>query len=245
VPLNAVIGYSEMIQEEFEFLRDSNEPGAEVVTAFIPDLQRIRTAGKHLLALINDILDLSKIESGKMTVHVEMFDVPELLDDIESTIRPLAEANRNAVVVEAAEGLRFMRSDLTKVRQILLNLLSNASKFTSDGSILLRVDRDAAEQYIFSVADTGLGMSPEQLENIFDSFAQADSSTTREYGGTGLGLAISSRFCELLGGDIGVESTPGEGTVFTARLAADLQGGGFPKVPGSADKEAKQTEIAI
>ncbi|QDG51265.1 response regulator [Persicimonas caeni] len=224
-PLNAVIGYSEMIKEEIEFMEEDEVEGVEQVTGFVPDLERIRTAGKHLLALINDILDLSKIEAGKMTTHVELFDVAELLDDIGGTIRPLANKNDNTLTIEVADELRYMRSDTTKVRQILFNLLSNACKFTTGGSVVLRAARGAdGTQVEFTVEDTGVGMSPEQLDKVFEAFTQADSSTTREFGGTGLGLTITSHFCSLLGGSIAVESTPGEGSTFTVKLSADLDG---------------------
>ncbi len=247
-PLNAVIGYSEMIQEEFEFMRDNQEPGAEVVSAFIPDLGRIRTAGKHLLGLINDMLDLSKIESGKVTLHVELFDVAGLLENVEDTIRPLAEKNENTLDIQTGEGLRYMRSDFTKLRQILLNLLSNACKFTSGGSVILRADsNDSGDQVVFTIEDTGIGMSPDQLEHVFEAFTQADSSTTREFGGTGLGLTISSRFCEFLDGEIDVDSTPGEGTTFTVRVAADLDDEAAPEASSSdtrldvPDSQAKKS----
>ncbi len=218
-PLNAVIGYSEMIIEEIEFM----EADADVVSEFLPDLTRIRTAGKHLLAIINDILDLSKIEAGRMTTHVESFEVPALLDDIAATLRPVAEKNDNTLQVDVDDGLVTMRSDMTKVRQILFNLLSNACKFTRGGTVALRARLDrAADEVVFDVEDTGVGMSPEQLDKIFEAFVQADSSTTREFGGTGLGLTITSHFCVMLGGEISVESTAGEGSTFTVRLAARL-----------------------
>ncbi|MFW5966592.1 MAG: response regulator [Persicimonas sp.] len=247
-PLNAVIGYSEMIKEEIELMADDGVEGAESIAQFIPDLDRIRTAGSHLLALINDVLDLSKIEAGKMTVHVEMFDVAELLDDIQSTIAPLAEKNDNTLHMEVSDELRYMNSDATKVRQILFNLLSNACKFTSDGTVTLRVRPDETyEQIVCEIEDTGVGMSPEQLDKVFEAFTQADSSTTREFGGTGLGLTITSHFCELLDGDIDVESTEGEGSTFTVRLATNLSSEQMPEekltravdqapVPADADR---------
>ncbi|MFP4600780.1 MAG: response regulator [Persicimonas sp.] len=224
-PLNAVIGYSEMIMEEIQFVQEADEPGAEIVAEFVPDLTRIRTAGKHLLSIINDILDLSKIEAGKMTTHVELFDVRELLDDIVGTIRPLADKNGNDLQLTLGDEVRFMRSDMTKVRQILFNLLSNACKFTENGQVELRAELDLqTERLVFQIVDDGIGMTEEQLETIFEAFTQADSSTTREFGGTGLGLTITSHFCALLGGDVDVESAPGEGTTFMVRLAADLEG---------------------
>ncbi len=222
-PLNAVIGYSEMLMEEIGFVRQADESGAEIVGQFVPDLTRIRTAGKHLLSIINDILDLSKIEAGKMQLHVELFDVRELLDDIAGTVRPLADKNDNTLRIDVGEEVRFMRSDATKVRQILFNLLSNACKFTEAGSVEIGASLDADnEQVVFEVRDTGIGMSDDQLDQVFEAFTQADASTTRKFGGTGLGLTITSYFCALLGGEITVESAPNEGTEFTVRLAVEL-----------------------
>ena len=223
-PLNAVIGYSEMIIEEIDFMQVDDIDGAETAAEFLPDLTRIRTAGTHLLALINDILDLSKIEAGKMNVHVEMFEVSELVEDIRATVVPLADKNNNTLHVEVSDELGYMNSDATKMRQILFNLLSNACKFTSNGSITMSVRPDETySQVICQVEDTGVGMSQEQLDKIFEAFTQADSSTTREFGGTGLGLTITRHFCELLGGTIEADATPGEGSTFTVRLATNLQ----------------------
>lgn len=222
-PLNAVIGYSEMIKEEIEIMEDEGVENVERVTEFLPDLTRIRTAGKHLLALINDILDLSKIEAGKMNLHVEMFDVGEVIEDIRATVAPLASKSNNTLNVEVSDELGYMNSDATKMRQILFNLLSNACKFTADGTITMRVNPDDTyEQVVFEIEDTGVGMSSEQLNKIFEAFTQADSSTTREFGGTGLGLTITRHFCALLGGDIEVESTRGEGSLFRVHLATNL-----------------------
>ncbi len=214
-PLNAIIGYSEMLAEEAEDAGRDND---------LADLQKIRSAGKHLLALINDVLDLSKIEAGKMEVHLETFDVPAMLQDVVSTIAPLVEKNGNRLEVRCTEGLGTLRADLTKVRQALFNLLSNACKFTSGGVITLAVGRerlDGADWLRFGVADTGIGISPEQLKKLFQAFSQADASTSKKYGGTGLGLIISRRFCQMMGGDITVESTPGQGSTFTIRLPID------------------------
>ncbi len=211
-PLNAIIGYTEMLREEAE------EVGQE---DFIPDLVKIHSAGKHLLGLINDILDLSKIEAGKMTVHAELFDVAGVVRDVASTVQPLFDKNGNTLVVETGDGLGDMSSDVTRVRQVLLNLLSNASKFTSAGRVHMRVgkfERDGAEWVRFAVQDSGIGMTPEQLGKLFQPFSQADSSTTRKYGGTGLGLAISRRFCHMMGGDIAVTSEIGKGSTFTVEL---------------------------
>ncbi|MDH4043771.1 MAG: GAF domain-containing protein [Gemmatimonadota bacterium] len=215
-PLNAIIGYAEMLQEE---VADLGQP------SFGADLKKIQTAGRHLLALINNVLDLSKIEAGKMDLYVEAFDVAPVLDDVAATARALALKNGNEIVIRATADLGTMRSDLTKLRQILLNLLSNACKFTERGTITLSGEREPgadgrAAAVILRVADTGIGMTDEQMGRLFEAFAQAEAATTSKYGGTGLGLAISRRFCHLMGGDIQVESTPEVGTTFTVRLPA-------------------------
>jgi PAS domain S-box-containing protein len=213
-PLNAIIGYSEMLQEE------ATDVGQE---DFIPDLQQIYAAAKHLLMLINDILDLSRIEAGKMDLHLEPFDIALLVQEVVTTTSPLAEANRNALPVRCAHDLGTMHADLSKVRRVLLNLLSNACKFTEQGTITLEVAREMADGVVwirFRVSDTGIGMSPGQIEKLFQAFVQADASTTRKYGGTGLGLAISQRFCQMMGGAIAVQSTLGVGSTCTVRLPA-------------------------
>ncbi len=208
---------------------DDGVAGAQAALEFVPDLDRIRTAGAHLLALINDILDLSKIEAGKMNMHVEMFDVAELVEDIRTTITPLALKNNNTLNVEVSDELRYMNSDATKVRQILFNLLSNACKFTKDGTIALRVMPDETyDQVVCEITDTGVGMNSEQLDKIFEAFTQADSSTTRKFGGTGLGLTITKHYCSLLDGNIDVASTPGEGSSFTVRLATNVHANDEP-----------------
>ncbi len=207
-PMNAIIGYSEMLLEETED-RGLNE--------LSPDLQKIRSAGKHLLSLINDVLDLSKIEAGKMTLYLEEFDVPSVTADVVATIRPLVEKNGNRIEVDCDPGAGRIHADLTKLRQTLFNLLSNAAKFTENGLITLAV-RKHHNRIHFAVSDTGIGMTPEQLARLFQAFTQADDSTTRKYGGTGLGLVISRKFCQMMGGDIRVESTPGRGTTFTVDL---------------------------
>jgi signal transduction histidine kinase/CheY-like chemotaxis protein len=215
-PLNAIIGYSEMLQEEAEDLGQEE---------FTPDLQKINAAGKHLLTLLNDILDLSKIEAGKMELYVETFDLATMLRDVESTIQLLAEKNANALVVQRSDHLGDMRADLTKVRQNLFNLLSNACKFTQRGTISLDVTRevvDGLEWVTFRVTDTGIGMTPEQTARLFQPFTQADASTTRQYGGTGLGLAITKHFCQMMGGDIAVESELGKGSTFCITLPATV-----------------------
>ena len=234
-PLNAVIGYSEMILEELELTGDENPAVREVVAPFVPDLNHIRGAGKHLLAVINDILDLSKIEAGKMTTHLELFDLAALLRDVTATVLPLARKNGNQVTLNMDEdAIRFVRTDPTKVRQIAFNLLSNACKFTHSGTVTVDVRPDEENKHIvLAVRDTGVGMTAEQLASIFEAFTQADSSTTREFGGTGLGLTITRHFASLLGGTIEVESQIGQGTTFTVRLAMDLGSDDEAKPPYS------------
>jgi len=215
-PLNAIIGYSEMLWEEAQ---EIGEP------AFAADLEKISKSGKHLLTLINDILDISKIEAGKMDVYLETCELESLLQDVLATVKPLAENNGNRLETEWENGI--MTTDVTKLRQVLLNLLSNAAKFTRDGSIRIeafRMDREARPGYLFRVTDSGIGMTDEQVGKLFQPFSQADSSTTRKYGGTGLGLAITHRFCELLGGDITVQSRPGEGSAFSCWLPVSSEG---------------------
>jgi signal transduction histidine kinase/CheY-like chemotaxis protein len=212
-PLNAIIGYSEMLVEEAE---DAGE------TALVPDLQKIHTAGKHLLGLINEVLDLSKIEAGKMEIYREAFDVGQMVESVAATIQPLADRKGNRLRVEATD-LGTMNSDVTKVRQMLFNFLSNAAKFTERGEIALIARRersDSGDRVIFEISDTGIGITPEQLSRLFQPFTQADPSTTRKYGGTGLGLTITRHFAEMLGGEIEVRSAPGEGTTFELRLPA-------------------------
>ena len=220
-PLNAIIGYSEMLIEEAE-----DQEQQEISH----DLKKIHRAGKHLLDLINDILDLSKIEAGKMDIHLEMLAITDLIDEVTSTVQPIVAKNGNTLSVSVADDIGVMHSDLTKIRQSLLNLLSNACKFTERGTIWLQVDRetvDSRDWITFRVRDTGIGMAPEHMEKLFQEFVQADTSTTRKYGGTGLGLAITRRFSRMLGGDVVVESTLGQGSTFTlglprhASLAAD------------------------
>ncbi len=225
-PLNAILGYSEMLQELAEDVDQLD---------FVPDLQKIHSAGRHLLTLINDVLDLSKIEAGKMELVVERFDVDNLVDEVATTIRPLINKNANQLEVNCADNVGTMNSDLTRIRQILLNLLSNASKFTEHGTIKLGVHRDGgaktgAEDVVFSVTDSGIGMTEEQMAKLFEAFSQAEASTSRRYGGTGLGLAISRRFCQMMGGDISVESKPGSGSTFTVRLPVEVDG----HAPGSS-----------
>ena len=216
-PLNAIIGYSEMLEEE------AQDNGQE---QFVADLEKIHGAGKHLLALINDILDLSKIEAGKMELYLETFDLKTMLDDVVATTRLLVQKKSNTLAVHIPPGLGTMRADLTKVRQALFNLLSNASKFTERGTITLTATRETnsdREWIVLQVKDTGIGMTREQLGRMFQAFSQADASTVRKYGGTGLGLAITRHFCRMMGGDVTVASEPGVGSTFTLRLPAEVR----------------------
>jgi PAS domain S-box-containing protein len=209
-PLNAVIGITEMLEEDAEDLGQDD---------FIEPLRRIRGAGNHLLHLINEILDLSKIEAGRLELHYEDFDVKALIDEIAMTAAPLADKNHNRLEIHCPDDIGQMRADMTRLRQVLLNLLSNACKFTENGEVSLKVTRDG-DELAFAVKDSGIGMSPDQMAKLFQEFSQADSSTTRKYGGTGLGLAISRRLCRLMGGDVTVDSTRGVGSTFAARLPA-------------------------
>jgi signal transduction histidine kinase/CheY-like chemotaxis protein len=216
-PLNAIIGYSEMLREE---VVNVDHPNLQ------SDLGKIYTAGKNLLALINDVLDLSKIEAGKMTLYLEDVKVYLLIDEVLSIIKPLAKKNNNTIEVDCPEGVGSIKVDIMKLRQSLLNLLSNAVKFTTGGKITLQVYRDMmdGEEWIrFMVKDTGIGLSEDQMGTLFDAFAQADMSTTRRYGGTGLGLTISQRFCRLMGGEITVESNLGKGSTFMISLPAAIK----------------------
>jgi signal transduction histidine kinase/DNA-binding response OmpR family regulator len=213
-PLNAIIGYSEMLQED---ALDNDD------AAPVDDLKKIESAGRHLLSLINDILDLSKIEAGKMEVFIEKVDIAPLVREAVSIVQPLAEKNGNVLELICPDDVGAFFSDETKVKQCLLNLLSNANKFTSNGKVSLTVTREADGSAGFRVADTGLGMSEEQLGRLFQAFTQADASTTKRFGGTGLGLAITKYFCTALGGNVSVESTPGVGSTFTIRLPNQAQ----------------------
>jgi signal transduction histidine kinase len=216
-PLNAIIGYSEMLQEE------ARELGQD---SFEADLQKINGAGKHLLELINGVLDLSKVEAGKMELYLETFSVRAMVDDVAPLIQPLAEKNGDQLDIHIAQNVGAMRSDLTKVRQSLFNLLSNACKFTERGTVSLTAARETApagDSVVFTVRDTGIGMTPEQMGRLFQEFSQADADTARKYGGTGLGLAISKRVVEEMGGEIAlVPNAPAPGT--TARVVLPLEG---------------------
>jgi len=214
-PLNGILGYTYLLKEE------AKELGQESMTT---DLGQIEVAGKHLLELINDILDLSKIEAGRIELHVEEFGIADLVRDVVTTVRPLVDKNGNTLEMRLADDLGTMRSDATRVRQALFNLLSNASKFTDAGTVgvdVTRLERAGADRVRFIVSDTGIGMSPEAMTHVFDEFAQADASTTRRYGGTGLGLTITRKVCRLMGGDVTVESVLGEGSSLTIDLPVD------------------------
>jgi len=211
-PLNAIIGYTEMMQEEAE------DNGHD---EYVPDLKKVHSSAKHLLALINDVLDLSKIEAGKMDLYIETVEVKPLIDDVVAVVAPLVDKKANRLSLNLGPNLGSIHADVTKVRQSLFNLLSNASKFTERGTITLDVYRiwhEGAEVFRFEVSDTGIGMNKEQLGRMFQAFTQADASTTRKFGGTGLGLAISRNFCQMMGGDITVESEEGKGTKFSIVL---------------------------
>jgi signal transduction histidine kinase/DNA-binding response OmpR family regulator len=216
-PLNAIIGYSEMLQEEAQ---------DQHADSFVLDLQKIHAAGKHLLELINAVLDLSKIEAGKMELYLESFEVAPILRDVAAVLDPLAQKNQNRLEVRCAPDVGAMRADVTKLRQALFNLLSNACKFTERGVVSLAVTRETSadgDAILFAVSDTGIGMTPAQMTRLFEEFAQADATTTRRYGGTGLGLALSRRLCRTMGGDITVASEAGRGSTFTIRLPAEVK----------------------
>jgi signal transduction histidine kinase len=216
-PLNAIIGYSEILQEE---AKDSGNSSS------IPDLEKIQSAGKQLLALINDVLDLSKIEAGKMDIFPETFSIRSVVDDVATTVKPMLARNSNALRVTCPEAIGTMYSDMVKVRQILLNLLSNGCKFTEQGTIALDVSSDEKPDgatIVFHVSDSGIGMTEAQMAKLFEAFSQAEASTTRHYGGTGLGLAITRRFCQMLHGDVVVSSERGKGSTFTVRIPRTIE----------------------
>ncbi len=218
-PLNAIIGYSELLAEDAQDRGD---------TAALGDLEKISAAGKHLLGLINEILDLSKIEAGKMEVYLERVDLQKATADVKTIVDPMIAKNGNRLVIECPAEIGSLKTDITKIKQCLINLLSNAAKFTKQGTILLRLSRDTddhgVEHVRFDVGDSGIGMTPEQLGRLFQAFTQADSSTTRNFGGTGLGLTITRHFVTMLGGTIDVVSEPGKGTTFSIVLP-DREGG--------------------
>jgi signal transduction histidine kinase/CheY-like chemotaxis protein len=222
-PMNAIIGYSEMLIEDAE--DEGNEEAAS-------DLRKIHGAGTHLLALINDVLDLAKVEAGKMEVHLETFSVPEMVEDVVATIGALMDKNANTLSVALDPGITQMRADITKVRQALFNLLSNAAKFTHEGQIRLSILRDDDPEpgwVRMAVTDTGIGIPENKIDHVFSEFSQADETTTRDYGGTGLGLPISRRFCQMMGGDLTVSSVAGAGSTFTIRLPLEVAEAGAPE----------------
>ena len=226
-PLNAIIGVTEMLREDAEALKQDLEP-----------LDRVLGAGRHLLALINDILDLSKIEAGRMELHLETFRLVPLIEDVAKTIEPMATKNGNRLLIDCSADLGTIHADQTRFRQALLNLASNANKFTEKGAVTITAQPqrlDNRDWIRIAVTDTGIGMTPEQMSKLFQEFSQASSSTASKYGGTGLGLAISRRFCQMMGGDIMVESELGRGSTFTIRLPRIVD---LPKevVPAKADK---------
>ncbi len=245
-PLNAILGYSEILQEEMA------ESGCEEL---VTDVQKVYAAGKHLLGLINDILDLSKIEAGKMDLHNETFGLTALIQEVVTTLDPLLKTKENQLTLECVEPLGNMYADLTKVRQMLFNLLSNAAKFTEAGVITLTVTRDSdkdTDWITFRVSDQGIGMTPEQLRKLFQPFTQADSSTSRKYGGTGLGLTITRRFAEMMGGTVTVDSQFGYGSTFVIRLPAYVITDSKPvltgenlSLPSSAKKTVGNTILVI
>jgi PAS domain S-box-containing protein len=242
-PLNAILGYSELIEEE---MRDRGDSG------WLPDVLRIRAAGKHLLSLINDILDISKIEAGKMLVHIEEFSVAGLIDEVVATSRPLIERNRNQFRCDIGAGVGSMRSDPLKIRQCLLNLLSNAGKFTTGGQVSFQVQRQLVNGrawVTFKVSDTGIGIASEHIGQLFREFYQVDASTTRRYEGTGLGLVITQRLCHMLGGEIRVHSQPGQGSVFTLELPAVHIEAGGPEIALEIDvlseKDVARARVSV
>ena len=228
-PLNAIIGYSEILQE------DAADGGEEQL---VPDLKKIEGAGRHLLGLINDILDLSKVEAGKMEVFIEEVDLPSFLEEVGAIIRPLVVKSGNTLELSVAKDIGSMRTDRTKVKQCLLNVLSNASKFTQNGKLTLAIERTDRAMVQMMISDTGIGMSAEQLGRIFQAFSQADASTTKKFGGTGLGLAITRHFCRLLGGDISVASRVGEGSTFTIVIPDEAAG---PRSEATIELSAEST----
>ena len=238
-PLNAIIGYSEMLAED---MSDDGE------TRYQGDIDRIHTAGKNLLELINEVLDLSKIEAGKMELYLEEFQLNNLVDEVVSTVQPLMEKNENSLVVNVAQEMPLVRLDHTKVRQILFNLISNASKFTLKGTITLTaailpaVD-DVGARIALKVSDTGIGLTDEQKAKLFKEFSQADSSTTRKYGGTGLGLAITKHFTEMMNGSIEIESVPNKGTTFTVILPQAIEISDGKAAPVNVQAEAMSAPV--
>ena len=233
-PLNAIIGYSELLIEAAEETEQD---------FFKDDLEKIQNAGEHLLELINNILDLSKVEAGKMELDVHEFSIIPLIENVINVTKPLAMKRSNELLVSYNDDIGTITSDETKIRQALLNLLSNACKFTENGTISFQISREL-DWIIFAVSDSGIGMTEEQTAKLFNDFTQVDSSTTRKYGGTGLGLSISKRFCVLIGGDITVSSQPDKGSQFTIRIPSFINVDGTPhatpeNAPQAQSKPAK------
>jgi len=212
-PLNAILGYSEMLMEEAE---------DDELESYAADLAKIQSSGEHLLTLINDILDLSKIEAGKMDLHIEEFEFVKHLAQIEATAKPLVEKNGNKFILENNATFEKLKNDQTKLRQILFNMLSNAAKFTKEGSVTLSINT-IEKDVRFAVTDTGIGMNEKQLGKVFDEFTQAEASTAKDYGGTGLGLPISKKMTEMMGGKMEVESEEGKGTTFSITIPVEVK----------------------
>jgi signal transduction histidine kinase/CheY-like chemotaxis protein/tetratricopeptide (TPR) repeat protein len=234
-PLNAIIGYSEILQEEAE------DQGHE---DYLPDLKKITAAGKHLLTLINDVLDLSKIEAGKMELYIESFSVADVIRDVTATVEPLLARNGNRLVLNIPSDIGPMQADLTKVRQSIFNLLSNATKFTERGTVTLTVEPADRDMITFRVRDTGIGMTPEQLGRLFHEFSQADSAVTRKYGGTGLGLALTRHLCRMMDGDVAAESEYGTGSTFTITLPRNVKSA-RPTAPGTGDESRSSAQRTV
>ena len=235
-PLNAIIGYSELVTDD---LKGTDQDG------LVPDLERIHKAGEHLLSLINDILDLSKVEAGKMDLHLEQVDLPELIDEVTGTVEPLIEQNQNTLRVDIAEAPETMHADRQKLRQMLLNLLSNAAKFTEHSLVRIHAfaeTQNGVDCCVFEVIDRGVGIPEEDLEELFEAFSQADESSTREHEGTGLGLTITKRFTEMMKGDIDVESQLGEGSTFRITLPVDVENPGGEVTTALADEAETATD---
>ena len=238
-PLTAIIGYTDLLIEEVE------EKG---LAAFIPDLEKVHTAGKHLHYLIGDVLDLSKIEAEKLELDIETFDLETAIKDVGSTISPLVKDNGNTLEVTVAKGIGNMCSDQTRVRQVLFNLVNNAAKFTQNGIIRLKAATesvDGQERILFEVGDTGIGIKPEEMEKLFKPFSQADPSTTRRYGGTGLGLYLSRRLCRMMGGDVTAESVFGKGSTFTVRLPREVAEEEIKEPPEVRPAESRRRDCRL
>ncbi|MCK5623297.1 MAG: HAMP domain-containing histidine kinase, partial [Alphaproteobacteria bacterium] len=232
-PLNAVIGYSEILKEDVE---ERGQPD------LVPDLERINIAGRHLLQLVNEVLDLARIEAGRTELHLEEIDLAALIVEIAATVRPLVEANGNRLVLDVPDDPGVMRTDATKLKQILFNLLSNAAKFTEQGEVRLALSRFQDEERAggkewvrFDVADNGIGIARESLDSVFAAFERTEAGRDLKYGGTGLGLAISRHYSEMMGGAVSVDSTLGEGSCFTVRLPAQTDDCRPAKVAGTGD----------